>query len=135
VTTVVTILANRHARRLQQDQFKFDSEQRSAERRQQLRSDVYLPAAEAIVGMAALVGRVVDLKANEEELNRESRAFGVAIARVQAIATPETMRRVSDLQRTAMTEFMAFRCARMPLVARQYSMALRRSGGKCHKVK
>jgi len=108
LSLISTWLANRHSRQLQRDQFTFDSRERQAERHQQLRREVYLPAAEASLAIMSVFGKTADMNVPDSELTKHLEPFNLAVARVQLVAKPETVRLVSEAHRAVMVEY--FRC-------------------------
>jgi hypothetical protein len=123
VTTITTLIANRHARTLQRSQFKFDGEERKAENLMQIRREVYLQAADALVGLTSTLGRGINFSEPDEPLNAAAQAFGAAIARVQVAGTPETAVRAAALARVATAQSLQFITERIPLRSRQGDIA------------
>lgn len=96
-----TWLGNRHARELQAQQLKSDSNERQLERRMAARREVYLPAADAIIAMVGVMGKMLFEKPAVEDISSGTRTFGAAMTRVLMIANEETIKHVAEYQRAS----------------------------------
>jgi hypothetical protein len=96
-------MTNRHGRKLLARQLEADSRERQRERQVNLRRDVYLPAADAVVSASAVMGK---LAGGDPEASQQSiaalQAFGATITRVQMVATPETVRHAAEYHRAVL---------------------------------
>jgi hypothetical protein len=119
VSTIVTILANRHARKTQAKQFEFEERERARERTLQLRRDVYMPAVDALVGMFTMLGQMVNLKATDQSIAAATQSFGTSISRVQMVASEQTIKVVSALQRAMLAEMAAIHVDVYPMQLRK----------------
>jgi hypothetical protein len=119
VTTVATIVANRHARNLQEKQLRFESQERRTEREHSLRCDVYLVAAEAITDGVSALAQSCNLEFADEEIRKAGHKLGVAISRVQTVAGPETLQEISRFSRAFTNASARLQLARANLKAKQ----------------
>jgi hypothetical protein len=117
-------IANRHNIKVQKLQFEFESRERRTERQLQMRRDVYLPAAEAVVGMVMCIARAIDPKTADENINNASESFGIAIAKVSMVASEETIRKALAIQRMFSSQLLAVMRDRYPLALRQSDINL-----------
>lgn len=96
-------ITNRHGRKLLARQLESESRERQRERQVNLRRDVYLPAADAVVSLSVAMGRMAGGdRAAAEQLMDVIQAFGSALTRMQMVATPETIRHVAGYQRATL---------------------------------
>jgi hypothetical protein len=112
-------LANRHGHQQRVMQLRHDADQAERDRLLLLRREVYLPAAEAIAGLTATLGRIVHLGSSEQELSTEIGKYIGPLARVQLIGGIETIRTVSRLQREIGAMLISILNGRSPLLSRQ----------------
>jgi hypothetical protein len=104
LTFVGSWISGKITKSLQLQQLDFERTERVRERTQQLRRDVYLPAADATVNMVAVLGRMLNLSVTDAEAIEANQAFAIAISRVQLVASSDTIRAVSELQRLILKE-------------------------------
>lgn len=123
LATVVTVLSvsmtNRHSRKQQEQQLDFESTERQRDRIASLRRDVYLPAADAFTGLISGMSQLMKIEASDGDLHGVAQAFGAALTRIQMIASPETIRRVADLQREFVSTISILNQKRFPMIVRQ----------------
>jgi hypothetical protein len=117
-------IGTRNALKIQRMQFELQSIERQTDRQIQMRREVYLPAVDAMVGVMGAIGRALDPKVGQEEITAAERAFSVSIARVQVVASKETIEAVSALQRAVLQQIVTFAAERFPLQLRQSSVDL-----------
>jgi hypothetical protein len=84
-----------------------------------LRRDVYLPAAESVLRLQALLGSLMDLKIADETLSRESTSHLAAISKISVIGSNKTVEAVSRLLTEYGTAFLDLSFHRALLVERQ----------------
>jgi hypothetical protein len=117
-------LANRHARKLQAQTFEFEQSQRQEERHQQLRREVYLPAAEAAVATLTVFGKTADVAIDDSDIQKIIQPFSIAVAQVQLVGGPETVRAVSAAQRAILKAFIECMGERIPLKGRHAAIQI-----------
>jgi len=85
----------------------------------QLKADVYLPAAEALLGMVQGLASLLNLQVSRDTANEKTQPLGVALTRIQMVATPATISRAADLQRAFIETIGAANLARIRIENRQ----------------
>lgn len=115
LTLIPVLMTNRHSRQQQAQQLEFESRERHAS----LRRDVYLPAADAFIGVISGVGRLLNLEVAEDDIADRAQAFGAALTRIQMIASPETIKCVAELQREFVRTIATLQQKRHPMKIRQ----------------
>jgi hypothetical protein len=124
ITLIGVVISNRgNTKRLVQ-QLTHDRQLKSTERMHAMRREVYLKAAEAVVGMVTCIGRAVDPKTTDEYINSAAESFGVAIAKVTMVASETTIRMALAMQRAFSSQLMAIMRDRYPLALRQSDINL-----------
>lgn len=115
LTLIPVILSNRQSNKQQKQQQDFESRQQARQlefdsvehQRERLigaRRDVYLPAADALVGMIGALGKMLGQDpSSAEHLMSAARVFGAAITRIQMVASAETVKHVAEYQRAFLT--------------------------------
>lgn len=131
LTLIPVIVSNHHSRkqqaqqqefdrRQQAQQLEFESRERQRERQVSLRRDVYLPAADALIGMVGAMGKMLGLDpSSAEEIITGAHAFGAAITRIQMVASAETVRRVAEYQRAFLIALSVLQRLHHPMMLRQ----------------
>lgn len=120
IVPLITVwIANRHNLKHQRQQFEFESRERQRERQVNLRRDVYLPAADALIGMTTAISSLVSTDVTDAELNSRVQAFGSAMTRIQMVSSPETLKLVAELQRAYLGEMLALQKLRFPMMLRK----------------
>jgi hypothetical protein len=117
MTLITTIIANRHARllqekgnnhavRLQELALTHDAEQRARERQMALRREIYLPAVNALTGLMSSLGKLADLSIPDAEISEKFTSNTAPLWRVQMVGGEQTIRGVSGIQNAVGTLFM-----------------------------
>jgi hypothetical protein len=120
LTLIPVIVSNRHSRKLQAQQLAFESRERQRERRISLRRDVYLPAADAVVGMVGAMAKLLGGDpSSADQLISGSQAFGAALTRIQMVGTPETVRHVAEYQRAFLAAISLLQRLNHPMMLRK----------------
>jgi hypothetical protein len=88
-------------------------------REMQLRRDVYLPAAEAIMRSASSLARLTDVRIDERDLMRELADAAGILAKTHVVAKEATVTALVRFQSALMKNFMELSTARIPLKVRQ----------------
>lgn len=117
-------LTNRHSLKQQRQQFEFESRERQHERLASLRKDVYLPAADAVTGMIAIMASMIGDEVSQEQMNEGARTLAAALTRIQMVAQSETIKKVSEFQREYLHAFRVLQQHRMPMMLRKTDIRL-----------
>ena len=111
--------------RQQAQQLEFDSRERQRERQVALRRDVYLPAADALIGMVGALGKLLRVDPlSADQIAAGALTFGAAITRIQMVATAETVRLVAEYQRCFLTALSTLQRLNHPMMLRQTDIDL-----------
>jgi len=105
-------------------QLAHDREQKRIEREMELRRDVYLQTAEAIVAGINLIGRYADLGIPKEELGKEYFEKRGAIAKVHLIGREATVKALLTFNQELGSAVMRIALLRNPLVQMQARLKL-----------
>jgi hypothetical protein len=133
LTLIPVIVSNRHSRKQQAQQLQFESTERQRERRVNLRRDVYLPAADAIVGMTGAAAKLLGGDpSSADQIIAGSQAFGAALTRIQMVATPETVRRVGEYQRAFLKAISLLQRLNHPMMLRKADIDLAHSARQAY---
>src|SRR5437764_4375039 len=122
-TIVAVILANRTSRLQLRLQLQAAAEEATRARRFEMRRTVYLEGAEAIARANMLLGRMADLDMPNVEIARIISETIARLAKIQIVATLETVRAVSVYQATLSECLSALWPKRWELLARARVLA------------
>ena len=127
-------MSNSHNRKLQAQQLEFESRERQRERQVSLRKDVYLAAAEATTGIVHAFSRMLgsDGPESSDNLIKNAEAYGAALARVQMVASAETIRHSGEFQRTLLNGIAAVQKLRYPMMLRKADIDIAINGRERH---
>ena len=112
------LLTNRGSSKRLRMQLNHDSAQRDRERQMALRRDVYLPAAESVTRLQALLGSLIDLRTPDENLSRESTTHIAVISKISVIGSIKTVAAVSALLNEFNSAFLDLSFHRIILIER-----------------
>lgn len=127
LTLISVIVSNRHSRKQQAQQQEFESKERQRERLLNLRREIYLPAAEAFNMVLSALTRMLMSDAGDEEFSDRLRELGRAIARVEMIATGETLIAAGAAQQAMLDLTASAYKRRLPMMVRASETALAHS--------
>jgi hypothetical protein len=83
-----------------------------------LRRDVYLPAIDAVTGMSAALGRLAVGDPADEEVSKIGTEFTAALARIQMVCSPESLRLVAEVQRAYLATMIELQKRKFPMKLR-----------------
>ena len=112
-------LTNRQGRKLLEQQLAADSLERKRERLLTLRREIYLPVADATSAAQAALARMLLSDRLDDDFTSHMRTLGQTIARVELVATAETLKHTTALQRALFEASMAGQKRRWPMVMRR----------------
>jgi hypothetical protein len=121
---IIGWFASRHSLKQQKLQLKFDADQQRIDRQVQMRREVYLEAASALVHMGACLGRSTNPSVTLDDFDRVAQDFNVQMSRAFLVASKEAIPAIAAAQRAYMTQFMQALRDRHPAVIRQQDIDL-----------
>jgi hypothetical protein len=100
-------------------QLYHDAEERDKERKMDLKRQVYLEAAEAIMSMYSILNRLPDLTIIDSDLSEQFFNSSVSISKVNVIESDLTVKAISAVSLAISRKYLELTAKRLPLVQRQ----------------
>jgi hypothetical protein len=122
-----TTLTNRNSRKQLRMQLIHDAQQRDRERALALKRDVYLPAAEALVGGQQVLGELVNLEVELGEVQQVINKAFAAASKVHVVGNEHTVRALLAFLGALVPAYFEVLQLRLPIALRANQAKLHRS--------
>ena len=108
-------LSNRHSRRLLETTIENDALQRDRDRQMALRREVFIPAADAVVGLLEMLVQSADPDADDAGISTRISGLTAAVARIQVVGKNQSVKAAAEFLDACCDAYADIRLRRLPI--------------------